>query len=435
MIIYPIYMGVILCGPSLALSQITGLSLWMIVGFAGVICTFYTSIGGMKAVIWADVKQTVMMFLGVMLSIVFGFMDAGGIEKVFKTAIQGDRLNLINFYISPFIRYIFWNITCGGGLYFTAAIACLQIQAQRFLCVKDLRSAKKVAWINCFQFIFMLFLTACVGLLLYSKYQSCDPLQAKIISKADQLYPLFVTETLGKIPGLTGIFISCILNASLSSISSGINSIVTVMVEDIYKRIKTSSTISDQQQTIISKVVSYLMSHMGNHVLVIVFQIAGSFAAPILGIYLVGFFLRRVNSRSILIAFFLCLIFQMWTLIGSTLAIKQRVRSDGRLSLSIQECSPPLNITRSTRINENTAEQNFFLPLYSMSFLWYNVNGVVLVVVLSYFVSLTCRVKDSQSVDEQLLISWRNLFICSSERQDDKQVNDPELNESMLSSK
>ncbi|CAF1408205.1 unnamed protein product [Adineta ricciae] len=339
-VIYIIYMGVILYGPSLALSQITGLNLWMIVGFAGVICTFYTSItrtyGGMKAVIWTDVTQTVTMFLGVMLSIVFGFMDAGGIEKVFKTAIQGDRLN--------FIKYITLELT-------QTAIACLQTQAQRFLCVRDLRSAKRVAWINCFQFIFMLFLTACVGLLLYSKYQSCDPLQAKIISKADQLYPLFVTETLGKIPGLTGIFISCILSASLSSISSGINSIVTVIVEDIYKRIKTSSTISDQQQTIISKILSVslgaltvclacLMSYMGNHVLVIVFQIAGSFAAPILGVYLVGFFLRRVNSRSVLIAFFLCLIFQMWILIGSTLTIKQRVRSDGRLSLSIQESTP-----------------------------------------------------------------------------------------------
>ena len=40
-------MGVVLYGPSLALSQITGLKLWMIVGFAGVICTFYTSIVSM----------------------------------------------------------------------------------------------------------------------------------------------------------------------------------------------------------------------------------------------------------------------------------------------------------------------------------------------------------------------------------------------------
>lgn len=70
------------------------------------------------------------------------------------------------------------------------------------------------------------------------------------------MYPLFVIETLGRFPGLTGLFISCILSATLSTFSSGINSIVTVIIEDVYKRLSNkSSTLSDKNQLILSKIL------------------------------------------------------------------------------------------------------------------------------------------------------------------------------------
>lgn len=70
-----------------------------------------------------------------------------------------------------------------------------------------------------------------------------------------QLYPLFVIETLGRIPGLTGLFIASILSASLSTVSSGVNSIATVFLEDIYKRLTHGNLMSDKKQAIISKIL------------------------------------------------------------------------------------------------------------------------------------------------------------------------------------
>jgi sodium-coupled monocarboxylate transporter 8/12 len=92
-------MSVILYGPSLALSQVTGLNVWVAVGLCGFVCTIYTSIvrelvfadilflnkkfkGGMKAVIWTDVIQASVMFLGLILSIIIGIYLK---EKVFPT--------------------------------------------------------------------------------------------------------------------------------------------------------------------------------------------------------------------------------------------------------------------------------------------------------------------------------------------------------------
>ncbi|CAF1186252.1 unnamed protein product [Rotaria sordida] len=152
-LIYTIFMAVILYGPSSALSQVTGLHTWLTIGSCGLICTLYTSIGGMKAVIWTDVSQSILMFLGC--------IDAGGIAKVFQTAMAGDR---INFFI--------------------------------------------VAWINYALFVTMLILCAGVGFVLYATYSHCDPLRANLISKPDQLYPLFVIQTFGRFPGLTGLFVA-----------------------------------------------------------------------------------------------------------------------------------------------------------------------------------------------------------------------------------
>ncbi|CAF4374570.1 unnamed protein product, partial [Adineta steineri] len=105
----------------------------------------------------------------------------------------------------------------------------------------------------------MQMLCLCVGCLLYAKYSQCDPLRAKMISRPDQMYPLFVIETLGRFPGLTGLFIACILSATLSTFSSGVNSIATVILEDIYKRLSTKLEISNRQQVILSKVLSVVV--------------------------------------------------------------------------------------------------------------------------------------------------------------------------------
>ncbi|CAF0798341.1 unnamed protein product [Rotaria sp. Silwood1] len=420
MIVTIFYIAVILYGPSLALSQVTGLHIWLAVGSCGIICTLYTSIGGMKAVIWTDVTQTIMMFLGVILSVIIGFYDAGGIKNVFKNAMDGNRIQFSTITLDPSIRYTVWSVIIGGGLYATAVYSCLQTQAQRYLCVKSTRAAQKVAWLNFLMCTMMLFLCASVGCLLYAKYNQCDPLQAKLISKPDQLYPLFIIETLGRFPGLTGLFIASVLSASLSTVSSGINSIATVFLEDIYKRISTENLMSDKKQAMISKILSvfigllvvflaYMTSFLGNNIIVIVFQISGSFGAPILGVFLIGFFVPRVNSRSILIAFICCLLFQTWVLIGATLTVKPQVGKGGRLPTSVKGCLPSFNITQAIPKSQSS---NFLLPLYSISVMWYSFNAVVIIVVISLLESFIFGSNDPKMIDKSLLISWKNIFSC-----------------------
>lgn len=70
------------------------------------------------------------------------------------------------------------------------------------------------------------------------------------------MYPLFVIQTFGRIPGLTGLFISCILSATLSTFSSGVNSIVAVILEDIYKKLSNQERVmSNEHQVRFSKIL------------------------------------------------------------------------------------------------------------------------------------------------------------------------------------
>ncbi|CAF3708173.1 unnamed protein product [Rotaria sp. Silwood1] len=303
-----LYMSIILYGPSLALSQVTGLNIWVVIGSCGLACTIYTSIGGMKAVIWTDVIQASVMFISLIVSIVIGVIDAGGISKVFETVKNGNRLQLSVISLDPSIRYTIWSVLIGMTFSSLANYACIQTQAQRYMCVKDVKAAQRVAWANYTMHALMQMLYVCVGCLIYAKYSQCDPLRAKLISRPDQLYPLFVIETFGRFPGLTGLFISSILSATLSTFSSGVNSIATVILEDVYKRLSNNQSISNKCQVIASKVLSviigcltiflaFVVSYMKSNIITIFYQIFGAFAAPILGVYLLGLFSSRVKSR------------------------------------------------------------------------------------------------------------------------------------------
>ena len=134
----------------------------------------------------------------------------------------------------------------------------------------------RVAWRQYVLNVLMQMLCLCVGCLIYAKYHQCDPLRANLISRPDQvsghspsllmtrlilnwfslqLYPLFVTEIFGRFPGFTGLFISSILSATLSTFSSGVNSMATVVLEDIYKRLAPQSTVNNERQVQFTKIL------------------------------------------------------------------------------------------------------------------------------------------------------------------------------------
>ncbi|NXL00113.1 SC5A6 protein, partial [Mesembrinibis cayennensis] len=88
-----IYMGVVLYAPALALNAVTGFDLWSAVLTMGLVCTLYTTLGGLKAVIWTDVFQTLVMFAGQLAVIVVGAQRVGGMARVWRLAEQEGKIS------------------------------------------------------------------------------------------------------------------------------------------------------------------------------------------------------------------------------------------------------------------------------------------------------------------------------------------------------
>lgn len=99
-----LYTGIVLYAPALALEATTGLSKTGSIIMIGLVCAFYSSIGGIKAVLITDVFQSALMFVAIFIVIGFAAKDVGGISGIWQIALDGGRVQ--------FDRYKKTAITC-----------------------------------------------------------------------------------------------------------------------------------------------------------------------------------------------------------------------------------------------------------------------------------------------------------------------------------
>lgn len=94
-----LYSGVVLYAPSLALEATTGVSKTASIIIIGLVCTFYSSIGGIKAVLITDVFQAALMFVALFLIIGIAATNVGGLGQIWEIARQGQRLEFDRYRI------------------------------------------------------------------------------------------------------------------------------------------------------------------------------------------------------------------------------------------------------------------------------------------------------------------------------------------------
>lgn len=108
------YMGFVVYAPALALSLVTGMSVVSSILTVILVCIFYTTIGGMKAVIWTDVVQSFLMFTGLLAIIVAALKEVGGFHEMSRLVEEGDRGVSFIFEADITIRYSVYASICGG---------------------------------------------------------------------------------------------------------------------------------------------------------------------------------------------------------------------------------------------------------------------------------------------------------------------------------
>ncbi|CAF3574624.1 unnamed protein product [Rotaria sp. Silwood1] len=377
---------------------------------------FSFGMGGMKAVIWTDVLQAIVILVGLLATIIQGIIAVGGIELTFSKASKGGRIQFDSGSFDPRVRHTIWSLLIGGSLNSLSMYSFNQTQIQRYMCVRTTHGAKQALFINAAGTALIILSSSLIGIILYAFYVDCDPYTAKYVSDIDQIFPYFVMDVLSSKKGLPGIFLACVFSGSLSTISSGLNSLAAVVIEDVYKGLM-GRTLSDERQGLISKIFSivlgavvmlltYVVSYLGS-ILNAALSLSGVLSGPITGVFFLGFFFPQVNRRGGLVGFLASLFVQCWIFLGAQLTKKQM--KSARLPLSVANCPTPVNITipLTTSIKANP-----LLGFYSISYMWYTPIGVTTVIIVGVIVSYLTRPLKSNEIDPKLIIRISNVNCC-----------------------
>lgn len=297
--------------PALALEKVTGLPLWLTIVASGTLTTLYTSLGGMRAVIWTDVMQLLVLFGGQLLIVLVALGKIpGGLGGVWDTAVADGRLKLsLNFSLSE--RVNLWSVLFAGAFLHLVQMATDQVSVQRYLTAGSLKEAQRSLWIKLWFILPVLLLFYGTGLVLYAFYkQHGDPLAAGLIAKEDQILPFFVVTQLPA--GLPGLLIAAIYAASMSTISAGLNSLASATVVDFQQRLAPRSDQSSAQEVgkarwitvgygVLVMALAFAVSKMPGNLVESVNTVIGLIGGPLLGLFFLGMFTQRADTRGALL--------------------------------------------------------------------------------------------------------------------------------------
>ncbi|XP_077715558.1 sodium/iodide cotransporter isoform X2 [Canis aureus] len=389
-----LYTGIVIYAPALILNQVTGLDIWASILSTGAICTFYTTVGGMKAVVWTDVFQVVVMLTGFWVVLARGTMLAGGPRHMLEIAQNHSRINLMDFDLDPRSRYTFWTFVVGGTLVWLSMYGVNQAQVQRYVACRTEKQAK---------------LAAGCGIIMFAIYIDCDPLLAGRISAPDQYMPLLVLDIFEDLPGVPGLFLACAYSGTLSTASTSINAMAAVTVEDLIK--PRLPSLAPRRLVLISKglsliygsaclTVAALSSLLGGGVLQGSFTVMGVISGPLLGAFILGMFLPACNIPGVLSGLASGLVLSLWVAVGATLYPPSN-QSLGVLPSSSAGCAVPsanasdlmgLLLANNTSSRNPSPGADLGRPaladsFYAISYLYYGALGTMSTVLCGALVS------------------------------------------------
>lgn len=334
---------------SLLIQELTGLSSTWAIILGGAVVATYTIIGGIDAVIWTDVLQTVVLFFGGILCLwVIICALPGGISQIFSVAHDFNKISL-SVLNNGSLENVGWSIQFDkktiSMMLFIGLIAWLteyssnQNTIQRYCASKSTKEARKAMFIAaaCSLPIWAFYMF--LGTALFVFFQQFPALPAGEMldgtRAAEGILPYFISNHLP--PGVAGLVIASALAAAMSSLDSSINAISTVSVVDIYRR-HLSPNKNDKHYLkaawLIATIASVLMitgaiylAHATSETLQDTATILTSIlGGGLLGLYLIGFFTKQGDARAVWVGLISTMIFTGWTILSKNSVLPDSLR-------------------------------------------------------------------------------------------------------------
>jgi SSS family transporter len=294
-----IYAVSIVVGIALGTGEVTSIAI------ITALTLIYTFEGGLAAVIWTDVVQTIIYVGGTIVG-VFTILHLvpGGWDAIQSTAQSEGKLHMFDFTPDFWRPYTFWAGVIGGTFLTTASHGTDQLIVQRLLAARNQKQSVTALLSSGVAILVQFGLFLLVGVMLFVYYH----VPSATFGKADRIFPTFIVSQMPH--GISGLLIAAILAAAMSNLSAALNSLSSTSMLDFYLR--RNPQVDEARKLRLSRVstmiwavvlfgLAILSLHKVSRVIEVGLSIASVAYGSLLGVFLLGVLTRRANERGAIV--------------------------------------------------------------------------------------------------------------------------------------
>lgn len=300
--------AVILYLASLLLDTFVPGKIAVVIVVIGAITIVYTLLGGMEAVIWTDVMQSVIMIAGILFcAVTLSISVFSGPEPLIQAALDSDKFSFGSLKLTlASQRHLsdrtIWVMIIYGITEALRSLLADQNYVQKYCSVPTERDAKRSVWIAMLIYIPLTAVFLYIGTMLFAFYSPGGHELGEGITKGDQIFPYYIAT---EVPvGLKGLIIAAIIAAAMSTVDSALNCSATVLLLDFYKRYF-KPDIEEKASLAFLRATTVLWGALGTgaallmirarNILDIWWQISGIFGGALLGLFILAFMRVRLS--------------------------------------------------------------------------------------------------------------------------------------------
>jgi cyclically-permuted mutarotase family protein len=306
-------MALVLFLPSLALTTVTGIDIYTCIILMGIVTIIYCTMGGVEAVIWGDVIQGFVLLGGTLFAAVFLVIEIdGGAGKLIEISLDQQKFLMFDMAFD-WKSATLWVVALGGLANNLISYSADQTVIQRYLTTRNERSAGKGILMNGIMSAAVLVVFYFIGTALYAYYKTQPGELNFAMQNTDAIFPHFI---MAKMPvGVAGLLIAAIFSATMSTVSSNVNSISTAFTTDFYRHFFPGS--SDKRLLGVARWSGILFGGIGVALALLMATlnilslfdyfntILGLLASGLGALFLMGIFFPRIGAASALTGFIL----------------------------------------------------------------------------------------------------------------------------------
>jgi SSS family solute:Na+ symporter len=270
-----------------------------------ILTLIYTFEGGLAAVIWTDVVQTVIYVGGTLVGLVtILHLVPGGWSAIHAAAASAGKLQVFDFRPNFCLPYTFWAGVIGGTAFTTASHGTDQLFVQRLLAARGQKQSATALISSGVVILLQFALFLVVGVMLWAFYRA----PSANFGSPDRIYPTFIVTRMPH--GISGLLIAAVLAAAMSNLSAALNSLSSSTIMDFFLRFRPQT--DERKRILLSRAATFfwamvlfglavLALQKVGRVIEVGLQIASVAYGALLGVFLLGVLTKRANQRGAMV--------------------------------------------------------------------------------------------------------------------------------------